>query len=175
MKICPACHQETFDGRSSCHRCGTDVSQVLPLALPSRDPATLVSRWPFLSRRGELQLDLTGVTFNAEIGGDAVTIPAERIISVDSRGAADLVVTYGDEGQEQRRRFRVQWAPIADRVRAAEARGMAVTAGRTVAMGLRSPRRRKSARDLTVVRDRWLSALETLLAADRYAVRRRSY
>jgi hypothetical protein len=109
VKICPSCHQETFDGRRTCHRCGADVANVLPLDLPRRDPATLLGRWPFTSRHGELELDLDGVTFRDGSGQVLLQIPSLWIQAAEERGSADLLVRYLDEGRERERRFRVRW------------------------------------------------------------------
>ena len=170
MKICPSCHQETFDGRATCHRCGADVSRVRQLDLPTRDAATLVSRVPFASRYGDLILDLSGVTFVDESGNTHLTIPARSISAVEASGKADLHVRWRDNDGERGTRFRVRWAPSADRSGTAipaQDRPMWFSGGRR-----RRAKRIRSARDLIVVRDRWLSSLGTLLKADRYALGR---
>jgi hypothetical protein len=171
VKICPSCHQETFDGRATCHRCGSDVARVQPLDLPTRDAAALLTRIPFVSRHGELILDLSGVTFVDEAGSTRLAIPAQFITAVEPVGKADLRVTWRDGEAERNVRFRVHWAPSADRTGTAipaQDRPMWLSRGRR-----RRAKRLRSARDLIVVRDRWLSSLGTLLKADRYAVGRR--
>ena len=171
VKICPSCHQETFDGRATCHRCGSDVARVQQLDLPTRDAASVVSRIPFISRHGDLVLDLSGLTFVDGAGDTRLAIPARSIDAVEPMGKADLRVTWHDGATQRATRFRVRWAPSADRTGTAipaQDRPMWFSGGRR-----RRAKRVRSARDLIVVRDRWLSSLGTLLKADRYAVGRR--
>ena len=142
------------------------------LDLPTRDAATLVSRIPFTSRHGDLVLNLNGVTFVDKNGSTHLTIPARSIHSVEPSGKADLQVQWRDGDSERSVRLRVRWAPSADRsgtAIAAQDRPMWLSRGRR-----RRAKRVRSARDLIVVRDRWLSSLGTLLKADRYAVGRGS-
>lgn len=178
MKICPACHRQTFDGRAACHRCGADVARTLPIALPSRDAATLCSPVPFTDWHGDLVLDFDGLTFHREDGRPLLHIPAPSIASVRPSRGRDLVIRWREPRSRWRRRHRrtrvrVRWAPQADRTLRTEwiGDGQGLRGG----YGVRAPRprNRRTGRDYTVVRDRWLSAIEMLLAADRYALERR--
>ena len=177
MKICPACHHETFDGRRACHRCGADVVETLPIALPSRDPATHVRPLPFSSQDGDLVLDIDGLTFYAEDGRPKLHIPMRAIEAVEPSRGRDLLIRWRSgggidrPGRRARTRLRVRWAPQAD----STLRSDWVSAGSIrTGYGVRSPRprNRRTGRDYAVVRDRWLSGLEMLLAADRYALGR---
>ncbi len=178
MKICPACHQDTFDGRAACHRCGADVALELPIALPSRDAATLIGPIPFTAWHGDLVLDASGLTFHREDGRPLLHIPAPAIDRVRASRGRDLIINWRQqrEGRRTRRRrtrLRVRWAPQADRTLRMEwvGDGQGLRGG----YGVRAPRprNRRTGRDYTVVRDRWLSAIEMLLNADRYALQRR--
>ena len=175
MKICPACHRETFDGRSACHRCGANVARQRPIALPSRDAATLVGPVPFTDRPGDLVLDAEGATFLREDGRALLHIPAEWVEEVRPSRGRDLVIRWLPPNRRRRRRtrFRVRWAPQADRTLSMEW----VTGAHPLRYGMptRAPRsrNRRTGRDYTVVRDRWVSALQMLLSADRYAYTRR--
>lgn len=174
MKICPACHQETFDGRRSCHRCGSDVTRAPSLEMPTADPATLAGRWPFGSKQGTLHLDLGGIRFAGLDGRELLTIPAQRIASVEPRGAAEMVVHFR-EGQEMRRvRVRVRWAPRVDGRSGWPHLDLMVAAQTWRPMVVTSRQRRRSLRDFEIVRDRWLSAIRMLLQADKYALGRAS-
>ena len=176
MKICQACHRETFDGRLACHRCGADVSRQRPIALPSRDAATLVGPIPFTDQPGDLILDVDGLTFLREDGRPLLHIPASAVDSVRPSRGRDLVIRWfpPQRRRPRRTRLRVRWAPQADRT----LRGEWVAARdafRRPPYGYPAPRHRnrQTARDFTVVRDRWLSALQMLLNADRYTLERR--
>ncbi len=147
---------------------------MIRLELPTRDFATLVGRLPFTSRRGELRLDLAGVSFVAETGEEVLQIPPLQIRDMRAKGAADLVMVYDDRGRRRRCRFRVRWAPSADRLRATSNYAVVSAAARPGFYGPRGGRRRKSGRDRTVVRDRWISTLELLLNSDRYALGRQA-
>lgn len=171
MKICPACHQETFDGRRSCHRCGTDVSQVIPLELPTEDVATLLGRGPFRSRHGALRLSLDGVRFVGDDGTELLHVPPAAITRLAPYGNHDLDVHYRENGEAHRVRLRVRWARITDRTPVSEHSSRMRTwlwGGR----GLRSNQAQRGARAKSLVRDRWASALERLISADRYALHR---
>ncbi len=175
MKICPSCHRETFDGRYACHRCGADVARLRPIALPSRDAATLVSPVPFTDRAGDLILDADGATFLREDGRPMLHIPAETVEEVRASRGRDLVIRWLPPNRRRARqtRLRVRWAPQADRTLNTEwSNGPSPL---RYGMPPRAPRRRdrRTGRDYTVVRDRWLSALQMLLSADRYALARR--
>lgn len=175
MKICRSCHRETFDGRSACHHCGADVADTPPIDLPSRDAATWVRPGPFTSRIGDLALSIEGMVFYAEDGRLLLEVPARSIRGVRGTGR-DLIVEWDDpNGRRRGARMRVRWAPQADRTLRDDywISGRALRAG--MPYGVRSPRRRgrRTRRDYAAVRDRWLSALEMLLSADRYALDRR--
>ncbi len=176
MKICRSCHRETFDGRAACHHCGADVAETLPIALPSRDAATWVRPGPFTSRIGDLALSIDGLVFYAEDGQPLLNVPARSIRRVRGSQGRDLITEWEDErGRLKSARMRVRWAPQADRTLHPEyvLSGAGMRAG--MAYGMRTPHRRgrRTRRDYAVVRDRWLSGLEMLLAADRYALDRR--
>ena len=171
VKICPACHQETFDGRRTCHRCGADVSQLIPMELPTEDVATLVARGPFRSRHGALRLSLSGIRFVDGDGTELLHVPPTAIRKLEPYGNADLDVHYDEDGQERRVRLRVRWARITDRTPLPDHSSRMRTwlwGGR----GSRNNRGQRSARAKSLVRDRWASALERLISADRYALRR---
>ena len=175
MKICTACHRETFDGRSACHRCGADVARQRPIALPSRDAATLVGPVPFTDQQGDLVLDVEGATFLREDGRPLLHIPASSVDTVRASRGRDLVIKWLPPNRKRvrRTRLRVRWAPQADRTLRTEWIGSHYALRRPY--GHRVPRNpnRRTGRDFTVVRDRWLSALQMLLSADRYALERR--
>ena len=183
MKICAACHRETFDGRAACHHCGADVAETPPIALPSRDAATWVRPGPFTSRIGDLALSIHGLVFYAEDGRPLLDVPAREIRRVRGAQGRDMIVEWEDErGRRRSARMRVRWAPQADRTLRPDyllsVRGGGMRADRArvgAAYGMRNPHRRgrRTRRDYAAVRDRWLSGLEMLLAADRYAVDRR--
>ena len=174
MKICPACHQETFDGRAACHRCGSDVAAQRPIALPSRDAATLVGPVPFTDHQGDLVLDVDGVTFLRENGRPLLHIPVSSVEHVRPSRGRDLVIKWKPPNRRRARRtrLRVRWAPQADRTLRTEWVGSHYALRRPY--GHRVPRNpnRRTGRDYTVVRDRWLSALSMLLNADRYTLSR---
>lgn len=167
MKICPACHRDTFDGRQTCHRCGTDVSRLIPLELPSEDVATIVSRLPFRSRRGALRLSLEGLRFIDASGTELLQIPAASITDVEAVGNADLDIAYRRAGTAQRLRLRVRWARVTD-----TSTSLPNSRVRPLLPGPRNERARKGARARSLVRDRWESSLTALISTDRYAVRR---
>lgn len=108
MKIFPACHQETFAGRATCHRCGSDVERVPAIELPSRDAATLTSRLPFSSKRGDLHIDIAGTTFFAEDGEPLLFIPSAEIDEVRAKRSSDIVIDWREDGRRRRDRFRVR-------------------------------------------------------------------
>ena len=168
MKICPACHQDTFDGRPTCHRCGADVSDVIPLELPTEDVATLVSRLPFRSRRGLLRLSLEGLRFVDEAGAELLHIPGGSIIRVQPQGNADLRVDYRAANTERYVRLRVRWARVIDTTPAPPK----VSIRRPLLPRRGSERARRGARARLLVRDRWESSLTALISTDRYALRR---
>lgn len=175
MKICPACHRETFDGRLACHRCGADVARLRPIALPSRDAATLVGPLPFSDRQGDLILDVDGATFLREDGRPLLHIPAESVDSVRPSRGRDLVIRWfpPNRRRARRTRLRVRWAPQADRTLRTEWISAGYGARRAYSQRIPRDRNRRTGRDFTVVRDRWLSALQMLLTADPYALERR--
>ncbi|PZC49456.1 MAG: hypothetical protein DK306_000695 [Chloroflexi bacterium] len=174
MKICPACHQETFDGRRTCHRCGTDVSDLIPLELPTEDVATLVARAPFRSRHGALQLSLLGIRFVDRAGQELFRISAASIELLEPIGNADLRVRYrqgggpGQNGKSREVRLRVRWARVTDRTTLVSKQSRM----RPWLWGARSDRGNRSSRARSLVRDRWESALTALVSSDRYALRR---
>ena len=182
MKICRFCHRETFDGRTTCHRCGADVAATPPIALPSRDAATWMRPGPFTSRIGDLALSIDGMVFYAEDGRPLLEVPTRTIRRVRGAQARDLIVDWEDSrGRRQRARMRVRWAPQADRTlrtdrtmrddHAFAAAG--IRTGWAYGTRMQNRRGRRTRRDYAVVRDRWQSGLEMLLAADRYALDRR--
>lgn len=181
MKICGSCHRETFDGRAACHHCGADVAQTPPIALPSRDAATWVRPGPFMSRIGDLALSIDGMVFYAEDGRPLLDVPAREIRRVRGAQGRDLIVEWEEPtGRRRSVRLRVRWAPQADRTLRPDylVSAQGIGGGRMrarAAYGPRSPHRRgrRTRRDYAAVRDRWLSGLEMLLAADRYALDRR--
>ncbi len=166
MKICPACHQETFDGRRSYHRCRANVARVVSLELPSRDVATLWARLPFRSRRGALHRDLSGARVIDDRGRNLLAIAAADILAVAALGRADLALDDRHDGRTRRARLRLRWRPSPiPPPRSPTTRPCAPSCKFP-----RSERRRKSARSL--VRDRWDAALSGLISNDRYALRR---
>ena len=167
MKICPACHRDTFDGRRTCHHCGADVSRVIPLELPTEDVAALVSRLPFRSRTGRLQLSLAGLRFVDTAGTEILRITTADIRNVEPVGNADLRLQYRDSGATRQVRLRVRWARVTD-----TATSLPNSRVRPLLYGPRNERARKSARARSLIRDRWESSLTALISGDRYAVGR---
>ena len=170
MKICPACHRDTFDGRRACHRCGADVTQRPPIPLPTRDAATLVGPVPFSDRPGDLLLDADGLTFFREDGRPHLHIPAAQVDAVAPSRGRDLLIRWTPPGRSRSRRtrLRVRWAPQADRT--LRTQWVPSPYAHRRPYGYRVPRKsnQRTGRDYTVVRDRWLSALQMLLQADPY-------
>ncbi len=174
MKICPACHQETFDGRSTCHRCGSDVSRARQLELPTSDVATLHTRLPLHRKRGRLELTLAGVRFTASSGEALLEVPTRQIQSVEPRGASEMILNYASEdGAERSARFRVHWAPQADQGRGPQKTEVMLVAYTFRAVMMHGSPKKRVQRDREVVRDRWLWSIRALLSSDRYAVGRR--
>ena len=159
------------------------MAETPAIALPSRDAATWVRPGPFTSRIGDLALSIHGLVFYAEDGRPLLDVPAREIRRVRGAQGRDLIVEWEDElGRRRSARMRVRWAPQADRtlrpdyilsMRGGGRRADRVRVG--AAYGMRNPHRRgrRTRRDYAAVRDRWLSGLEMLLAADRYVVGRR--
>ncbi len=174
MKICAACHRETFDGRSTCHRCGSDVSDRPALELPTSDAASLLTRLPWFTKSGTLHLDIDGLRFTNADDEELLSIPAHRIRQVMPRGAQDMWVVYdNDRGHNSRVRLRVRWAPRAQRYRGPQRNDsmiMMQTFRPLVVpmMGFGGSKRRLNMRDYEVVRDRWLWSIKALLGGDRY-------
>ena len=130
-----------------------------------------------------MALSIHGLVFYAEDGRPLLDVPAREIRRVRGAQGRDMIVEWEDErGRRRSARMRVRWAPQADRTLRPDyllsVRGGGMRADRArvgAAYGMRNPHRRgrRTRRDYAAVRDRWLSGLEMLLAADRYAVDRR--
>jgi hypothetical protein len=167
VEICPACRQETFDGRRECHRCGASVAAVIPLELSSRDVATLVSRLPLRSRHGDLHLTIDGARFVDKHGRELLPIPTASVVSVDAQGATDLDIQFTQANTTQRARFRVRWAQVTD-----TAKSLPESRLRPLLHTPRNDQARKASRARSLVCDRWQAARTPLLSADRYMLRR---
>lgn len=144
---------------------------LVPLELPTEDVATLVGRGPFRSRHGALRLSLAGIRFVGGDGAELLHVPPAAIRRLEPYGNADLDVHYQENGEARRARLRVRWARITDRTPLPDQSSRMRTwlwGGR----GLRSNQGQRSARAKSLVRDRWASALERLISADRYALHR---
>ena len=174
MKLCPGCHQETFDGRATCHRCGRDVSEVQALDLPLTDPATLVKRLPLASKSGTLQLATSGVRFVSTNDEELLSIPASELRSVDPRGTHEMVLRYQREGDDRSARVRVRWAPRAEQRRVRQRQDIMLVSHSWRPITFRATNRKRNMRDREIVRDRWLYAMRRLLEGDRYALGRAS-
>ncbi len=179
MKICAACHRETFDGRSTCHRCGSDVSDRPALELPTTDAASLLTRLPSFAKSGTLHLDIDGLRFTNAADEELLSVPPHRIRRVTPRGAQEMWVEYeNDRGGNSRARLRVRWAPRAQRYWGPQRNDSMIMmqAWRLLVvpmMGFGGGKRRLNLRDYEVVRDRWLWSINALLGGDRYVSGRR--
>lgn len=142
---------------------------MIPLELPTEDVATLVSPLPLRSRHGALQLSMHGLRFVDRGGAEVLRIDAGAIASLDAQGNADLRVRYQEDGRTRQVRLRVRWARITDRTTVMPHPSRV----RPWLWGARSDSGHRSARAKSLVRDRWESALTTLISSDRYALRRR--
>lgn len=174
MKICSACHRETFDGRSTCHRCGSDVSDRPALELPTSDAASLLTRLPWFTKSGTLHLDIDGLRFTNAADKELLSVPARRIRRVTPHGAQEMWVEYENEqGHDSRIRVRVRWAPRAQRYRAPKRNDsmLMMQTWRPLLvpmLGFGGAGRKRNMRDYEVVRDRWLWSIKALLRGDRY-------
>ena len=84
------------------------MERVPAIELPSRDAATLTSRLPFSSKRGDLHIDIAGTTFFAEDGEPLLFIPSAEIDEVRAKRSSDIVIDWREDRRRRRDRFRVR-------------------------------------------------------------------